>query len=188
MKSIEVLMHEHRLIEQGLKVLENIAYRLERGEDIPSDKLSALLDFFRVFADQCHHGKEEGMLFPELEKKGIPKEGGPIEVMLIEHEEGRSFQKQMREAAVNLEELEAKRKLVQAARGYIELLRQHIWKEDNVLFKMAEQVLSETEDEQLTKLFERQEIEEIGEGVHERYHQLVHELEAEFVSGTDAKH
>jgi len=182
MKSVEVLMHEHRVIEHGLSVLEAVADHLERGESVPTDKVAALLDFFRVFADQCHHGKEEGMLFPELEAKGIPKEGGPIGVMLIEHEEGRELQRRMRGATSNLADEANRQQFVTAAREYINLLRQHIWKEDNVLFKMAEQVLTETEDEQLTERFERHEREQIGEGIHERYHHLVHELESEFLS------
>ena len=182
MGSVEVLMHEHRVIEQGLAILKNIADRIERGEPVPTDKVTALLDFFRVFADQCHHGKEEGMLFPELEAKGIPKEGGPIGVMLFEHEEGRGLRRKMVEAAGNLSDEANWQQFVTAARNFINLLRQHIWKEDNVLFKMAEQVLTEAEDEQLAERFERHEREHIGEGVHERYHQLIHELEAEFLS------
>jgi len=182
MKSVEVLMHEHRVIERGLAVLENIADRIEKGESVPTDKVTALLDFFQVFADQCHHGKEEGMLFPELEAKGIPKEGGPIGVMLIEHEEGRELRRRMSEAVSNLTDETNRQQFVTAAREYINLLRQHIWKEDNVLFQMAQQVLTEADDAALVERFERHEREHIGEGVHERYHHLVHELEEELQS------
>ena len=180
MKSVEALMHEHRVIERGLAVLEAIADRLGRGESVATDKVGALLDFFKVFADQCHHGKEEGLLFPELEKRGIPKEGGPIGVMLVEHDEGRELQRRMREAASNLSDNEKRQQFVSAARDYINLLRQHIWKEDNVLFRMAEQVLTAHEDEQLAERFEQHERERIGDGVHERFHHLIHELAEEF--------
>jgi len=184
MKSTEVLRGEHRVIERGLAILESIADKIERGESPPRDKVVALLDFFSMFADRCHHGKEEGMLFPELEAKGIPKERGPIGVMLFEHEEGRESRRKMAEAVNNLADEANRQQFVTEARNYINLLRQHIWKEDNVLFKMAEQVLTEGEDEQLAERFERYEREEIGEGVHERYHDLVGELEAEFgISG-----
>lgn len=179
MKSVEILMHEHRVIERGLGVLEAIANKLESGEDVPAEKVVKLLDFFQVFADKCHHGKEEGMLFPELEARGVPREGGPIGVMLYEHEEGRAFQRQLREALPNLSDPQSRQKFVQAARGYIELLRQHIWKEDNVLFQMAQQVLTESDDALLVERFERYEQEEIGEGIHERFHHLVHELSGE---------
>lgn len=181
MKAVDALMHEHRVIERGLTVLEVIAERLNRNEAVRGDKVEGLLDFFRVFADQCHHGKEEGLLFPEIEAKGIPKEGGPIGVMLHEHDEGRNLQRQMREAVSDLSNEANRQKFVAAARDYIALLRQHIWKEDNVLFQMARQVLTEADDERLIRQFEQHEHENIGEGVHEHYHRLVHELEAEFV-------
>lgn len=181
MRSVEALKHEHRVIERGLAVLGAIVHRLEHGESVPADKVQALLDFFRTFADRCHHGKEEGLLFPQLEGKGIPCEGGPIGVMLYEHDEGRAFVRQMTEEANNLSDPAAREQFVQAAHGYIGLLRQHIDKEDNVLFQMAENVLSEDDDRQLADAFERHEREEIGEGVHERFHQLIHELEHDFL-------
>lgn len=185
MKSVEVLMNEHRVIEHGLAVLEAVTERIEQGETVPAERVAELLDFFRVFADKCHHGKEEGVLFPELEARGIPKEGGPIGVMLFEHDEGRTLQQQMRQALSDLTNEANRQQFTSAARNYIALLRQHIWKEDNVLFKMAEQVLTGRDDEQLTERFDRHEREHIGEGVHERYHHLVHELEAEFLVGLE---
>jgi len=145
--------------------------------------VTELLDFFKVFADQCHHGKEESLLFLELEARGVPKEGGPIGVMLHEHDEGRRLQEQMREAIADLTDETHRQQFIAAARNYIALLRQHIWKEDNVLFRMAQQVLTEEDDERLSEQFERHEREAIGEGVHERYHHIVHRLEAEFLSG-----
>ncbi|MFA0758190.1 MAG: hypothetical protein NOOUEUKL_000848, partial [Candidatus Fervidibacter sp.] len=109
-------------------------------------------------------------------------EGGPIGVMLIEHEEGRELRRRMIEAASNLADEANRQQFVTAAREYINLLRQHIWKEDNVLFQMAQQVLTEADDATLVERFERHEREQIGEGVHERYHHLVHELEEELQS------
>jgi hemerythrin-like domain-containing protein len=178
MKVVETLKHEHRVIEHGLAVLEAIADRLEREEAVPQERVAALLGFFRDFADGCHHAKEEGLLFPELEAKGMPREEGPIGVMLQEHEQGRALQQQLRTAAERLEEAEACRQFVRAAREYSALLREHIRKENGVLFPLAEQMLSEADDEELVAGFERHEQEHMGKGVHERLHQLIHELEA----------
>jgi hemerythrin-like domain-containing protein len=85
MKSIESLMNEHRVIEHGLVLLERIINGLNSGERIPADIIRILIRFFREFADKYHHGKEEDSLFPLLESRGIPRIGGPIGVMLIEH-------------------------------------------------------------------------------------------------------
>lgn len=178
MQAIEALKHEHRVIEHGIGVLEAIARRLERNEEVVPEHVEALLDFFRDFADGCHHAKEEQALFPTLESRGLPREGGPIGVMLMEHEEGRNYQRTLREALSGLERPEMRERFIQAARGYAMLLRDHIRKEDEVLFVMADQVLSPEDDASLLDTFDRHEKEKMGEGVHERLHQLIHDLAA----------
>ena len=85
----EILRKEHDAILRMLEVTEQVAEQLDRGEKVAPQTLDGLLEFFRLFADQCHHGKEEELLFPALERKGMPRQTGPIEVMLIEHDHGR---------------------------------------------------------------------------------------------------
>ena len=72
-----------------LKILDKVCARLESKEKVDPEHLEPIVEFFRVFADKCHHGKEEDLLFPEMEKAGVPKEMGPIGVMLAEHQQGR---------------------------------------------------------------------------------------------------
>ena len=183
MKSIDLLMHEHRLIDRGLAVLAKVAERLHHNEPVPADKVTALLDFFRVFADQCHHCKEEGLLFPELEARNIPREGGPIGVMLSEHDKGRQLQRSMRELASRLDHPDSRAQFIAAAQQFLTLLREHIWKEDNVLFRMAAQVLTDGEDQLLVQRFQQHETEQVGAGVHERHEHLIHDLEADLLKG-----
>jgi hemerythrin-like domain-containing protein len=138
------------------------------------------VDFLRGFADRCHHHKEEQLLFPALAEKGVPTEGGPIAVMLHEHDQGRAH---IRAMGAALERYQAgDRKAVQdlaaAATGYTQLLRAHIWKEDNVLFQMANQALSAEEQQALAAEFDRVELEVMGAGTHERYHQMLDSLPA----------
>jgi len=134
-----VLREEHQLILTVLDVLQQVLEKGESGEwDI--DSMEECVVFFRLFADACHHGKEEDLLFPELESRGMSKEEGPIAVMLAEHRKGRALVARMAEA-VTAEREERGSRLAEfdsAARGYIELLRGHIFKEDNVLFNMAD--------------------------------------------------
>jgi len=138
------------------------------------------IDFIRSFADRCHHLKEEKVFFPALEEKGIPREGGPIGMMLMEHEEGRSYVKAMAGALDGWEKgLELSQSVViENARAYLRLLREHIQKEDEILFEMADNVLSAEEQKQLLRLFEEHEREEIGPGVHEKYLKIAQELES----------
>jgi hemerythrin-like domain-containing protein len=184
MRTVETLMHEHRVVEQGLGVLEAMAARLARGQSVPPDHATELLDFFRDFVDGCHHAKEEQSFFPALVERGIPREGGPVGVMLSEHDQGRSLQRQMREALPRLaSDAGARSRFAQAVGDYATLLRQHIMKEDNVLFKMAERVLSPEDDRRLAEAFDRHERETMGAGTHERFHSLIDRLAAEYRPG-----
>ena len=94
-KPTEILSDEHRVIERVLDALQ----RLTAVPVNPSlEQWRKALEFFRHFADQCHHFKEEKVLFPALEEHGIPREGGPIGMMLAEHEEGRGHVRSMIDA------------------------------------------------------------------------------------------
>ncbi len=173
-----VLRKEHEAILKMLAVTEEVARRLEDGERIAPDTLANLLEFFRLFADKCHHGKEEDLLFPQLEKKGMPRAGGPIWVMLTEHEQGRKLIQQMAratEAYPNQPEA-AGHAWAQAAGGYASLLRAHIDKENNVLFVMAEKMLTPDEQTALAEGFEKIEVEKMGVGTHERLHAVMAKL------------
>jgi hemerythrin-like domain-containing protein len=112
---------------------------------------------------------------------GVPKEGGPIGVMLAEHEQGRAFNRGMEAAARAMAAGDSSQQgeLVRNALGYVSLLRQHIDKEDGVLFPMAEQAIPAAAQEKLAEEFERIEREETGAGVHEKFHALAEKLAAE---------
>jgi len=175
-KPTQILSDEHRIIERVLGALEKLAQG-PVGELEPWKKA---LDFIRHFADQCHHFKEEKVLFPALEAHGIPSEGGPIGMMLMEHEEGRSYVRAML-AAISLIEGKneaSKASLVSSAQAYCRLLREHIQKEDDVLFRMADEVIPDAEQKQLAAAFAQHEAEEMGAGVHEKYLKVAAELES----------
>ncbi|GBC78681.1 Iron-sulfur cluster repair protein YtfE [bacterium HR08] len=174
---VEILMHEHRIIERALRALRGVCQRLENGEAVPADVPAQLVEFIQTFADRCHHGKEEKHLFPTLEQCGVPRDGGPIGVMLYEHELGRGFVREMAEAASAYARGEsAAARFVSAARQYMDLLAQHIYKEDNVLFQIAGNVLDAPTKTALAEAFEREEA-ELGLGTHEHYEALAGELE-----------
>jgi hemerythrin-like domain-containing protein len=139
---------------------------------------SKLIDFIRTFADGCHHAKEEDLLFVRLGERGFPTQGGPVAVMLHEHELGRAHVAAVAdglEAAAAGDEV-AREAVAKHLAGYADLLRHHIFKEDNVLFPMADQALSTEDQVALAADFARVEHDEIGEGVHERYEALAREL------------
>ncbi len=172
------LKDEHEGITLLLRILERVCVKLERKEEVDTIHLEQMLEFIRVFADKCHHGKEEDLLFPELEKSGIPKEPGPIGVMLTEHNRGRAHVRVMNQAVARYKKEGGDMSdFVENARNYITLLTQHIQKENNVLFPMGDRVLSKEKQDKLLIGFEKLEQERIGEGTHERFHQLLHHLQ-----------
>jgi len=176
---IAILMEEHRVIERAIRLLQKVVERIDAGRDVEASVLADLVDFIRNFADRCHHAKEEKILFQTFAEKGIPVEGGPIGVMLFEHEEGRRAARAMAEAASKIKDgdLSKSKDFSENAKNYAQLLTQHIYKEDNILYPMGRRLLSEEEKEELIRRFEVVERKEIGEGVHEKYINLLKDLE-----------
>jgi hemerythrin-like domain-containing protein len=179
MSATNVLKDEHRGVERMLNIVEAAVTRLDAGHDVPPNVFLDAVDFFRGFTDGCHHAKEEVKLFPAMEQRGVPNAGGPIGVMLAEHEQGRAFVRAMAEAASRYTrgDQSAVPVLIQNGRGYVALLRQHILKEDNILFMLADRVLSEADQRQLAEDFEIIERDKTGPGEHERYHRMLDQLE-----------
>jgi hemerythrin-like domain-containing protein len=180
MGPIDELKMEHQAVKMTLRVLEALCRRMEQpGESIDVQDLDQLLEFFSVFVDRCHHGKEEELLFPALEAMGVAREGGPIGVMLQEHERGREYVRRMnaRLAEYRAGGVSGGSGFVQEALGYSALLEQHIDKEDNVLFPLAEKKLSAAQQAELSSGFEKIEVEKIGAGRHEEFHKMLDRLE-----------
>lgn len=175
MKATEQLTQEHEAIKLMLQILEKICDKLETGEKVNQEHLDKILEFIKIFADKCHHGKEEELLFPALEKAGIPKEGGPIGVMLADHDTGRGDVKGM------VENLENPAKFAENARNYITLLRDHIDKEDGILYPMADMHLTEENQKELLAGFSEIENERIGPGKHEEFHRLLENLKGVYL-------
>ncbi|MEM2917898.1 MAG: hemerythrin domain-containing protein [Candidatus Altiarchaeota archaeon] len=172
MKITKILKEEHKIIEKMLDILEKISENSKIEKEVNYEHLAEIVDFIRTFADKCHHHKEEDLLFPAMERAGIPKEDGPIGVMLTEHEIGRAY---VREIASGIEQKD-KEKIEKNASSYITLLREHIFKENNILYMMADAHLSDKTQNELFNKFKKFEREEIGEGVHRKYHNLVEKL------------
>ncbi len=178
MQPTEMLMSEHRVIEQVLSCLERIAGQAQQNEKLDGAAARDALDFFRNFADRCHHGKEERHLFPLMEAKGFPRQGGPTGVMLHEHDEGRAHIQAMHAV---LEQAEAGaaaavEQFVQHARAYVALLREHITKEDHCLFPMANRAFAPADQQRLLDAFTHVEHEQMGAGTHEHFLDLAQRL------------
>lgn len=169
------LFAEHRGIVLMLEIMKKVAEKIRNTQEVDKDHLDKIIEFLKIFADKCHHGKEELILFPELLKNN--KKDKFINELLGEHKTGRDFIRGIAESkenyavgnpdaihiAVNME-------------GYIRLLLQHIKKENNVIFPLVDKEISLTAKNNILKKFEKMEIEVVGQGKHEQYHGWLEEL------------
>ncbi|MCG3134645.1 MAG: hypothetical protein HMLKMBBP_01961 [Planctomycetes bacterium] len=178
----DVLRDEHRVVERALGVLEKMADVAATERRIDAQDAADAVDFLRTFLDACHHGKEEGALFPAMERHGFPAHAGPTEVMRQEHVTGRDYVGRIEAAArawspAHTAPADA---FVAAVGGFTELLRDHIAKEEQVLFPMAESVLPPAVQAEVFAAFAQRETGHMGAGTHERYLAMAERLGAKY--------
>lgn len=158
------LRKDHDLIEKVIKSMETTVELLRLEKQIPESILLPVIDFSNNFTDVCHHNKEEKSLFPALEKAGLPKNMGPIAMMLMDHERSREIAKRMELSTKQYLESGDSNKLISDMNEYIQHIKEHLWKENNRLFMMAEarlQYVSDKVDKELNEI-EKTKLEEIG--------------------------
>lgn len=141
-----VMVEEHKLILRMIALVEKSVTLVERGEFSDLNFfLEGALPFIRLYADRFHHAKEEDVLFKALVANGMPEQNSPVAAMHMEHDQGRAYVRGVEEAAKRLQAGEnAVAELAENARGYCALLRDHIEKEDTILYPLAERILPQT--------------------------------------------
>lgn len=139
----QVMIDEHQLILRMITLVENNTTLMEQGNFRNWQFFLDAGDFIRNYADRFHHAKEEDVLFFELVKNGMPEKQSPIEAMQMEHDQGRAFVRALEAAAEKALAGEPGQipLIAESAKGYAELLRSHIDKENNILYPLAERIL-----------------------------------------------
>ena len=176
---IHELRHDHRVIQQVVAGMSAVSDMLDSGKQVDPSVLSDLVQFLGVFADQCHHKKEERHLFPLLLSKGNVSTRRELESLEREHRSAKQLVGQLAKvAAVYVHNPSAVRyRVIDLLQQLVELYPAHIWKEDFLLFPLAQQNLSENEQQDLKDKFEDVE-REVGEDVHAGFEMLARKLEA----------
>ena len=151
------LKAEHEDIRRMLAVVGEMVDRLERGEDVDAGDIERAIDFIRNYADGYHHAKEEDLLFPAMHEAGFPRDAGPVAVMLDEHDEGRGYVRGLAEATArySVGDKSARPEVAAYARAYAGLLDQHIEKENQALYPMADARMAERAQDELRAGFDR---------------------------------
>ena len=172
------LRHDHKLIEKVLDALDTTIKLLKDGKQIPEEILLPTLDFTQNFTDVCHHGKEEEALFPALEKAGMPTNMGPIRMMLIDHERTKEIVTHIAKSSKKYLESGISNYLIESLELYVQHVTEHLWKENNRLFMMADARLNYAAkdiDKNLNDVEEKK-LKELGK-TRSHYESLADELE-----------
>lgn len=184
MYSIELMMHEHEYILKFIATAKRACIGILEGKEVVVKDFENMIVFARNYADKHHHGKEEQILFKEM-----VNHLGNIGVnliqhgMLVEHDLGRLFMSELETALKSYEETpssESKLEIVANVVGYANLLKRHIGKEDELIYKFAEEKLPKdvliSVDER-TKMFEDDATEK---KIQDKYLMILEELEAKY--------
>ncbi|OGI16549.1 MAG: hypothetical protein A3J63_03040 [Candidatus Moranbacteria bacterium RIFCSPHIGHO2_02_FULL_40_12b] len=149
--ALKILSDEHQNILKGIDALLKECDSLKSGNKINKNFFKKAIDFIKGYADKFHHAKEEDILFIEMCRDEVQMHCNPTQQMLHEHNLGRNFIKELEKGI----EESNKEKIIENARGYAQLLRDHIFKEDNVLYPMADESLSPSVKKNMLKKFKQ---------------------------------
>jgi DUF438 domain-containing protein len=184
----DILVGEHELIERAMDVMGR---ELEKLPENKHDEfiIRRATDFLLEFGDRIHNKKEEEFLFPLMVKRNIP-EDGPIRVMLLEHETERKLLGEMHAVTDGLSKIskDARSDFMKRGLEYLEVRSNHIWKENDVLYKMGLQVFSERDSEELVAAFERINHQTYGENALQKFSQMLEEVEGGIKARTSLLH
>jgi len=174
----DFLVAEHEMIERAMAVLKINLEKIDEAVKAPL-QMQRAIDFLLEFGDKMHNTKEEKFLFPLMGQKGLPVEGGPIGVMLMEHDAERKLLQNMMAELPSLAEATTAERHKFAAGGfeYLTIRAEHIWKENDVLYAMGRKVISEEENATLLNAFKTLDQLTYGDAARQHYEQMLVEVE-----------
>ena len=174
----DFLVAEHEMIERAMAVLKNCLEKIDESVKTPL-QMQRAIDFLLEFGDKIHNTKEEKFLFPLMGQKGLPVEGGPIGVMLMEHEAERKLLVKMTADLPGLAEASTTARQKFAAEGfeYLTIRAEHIWKENDILYAMGRKVFTDEDNINLLAGFEEVNEQAYGTEAKELFAQMLLEVE-----------
>ncbi|MDP4089736.1 MAG: hemerythrin domain-containing protein [Bacillota bacterium] len=184
MDAIELMMEEHKYIKRALVVIRKMSISVLNGREVPFEDYNRVVEFVRNYADKLHHNKEEEILFKKMrEEMGEALVGAPISGMLVEHDLGRLFIKNLEEALERVRngDMDSRVDVIANAVGYADLLNRHIEKEDKVIYNFARRSLKEEAMGYVNESCEKVEQSAEKESIQKRYISILEELESNWI-------
>lgn len=184
MDSIKLMMEEHKYILRMLNVVRKACYKLMKENSVNYEDFNSMIDFIRNYADAHHHGKEEKLLFQEMVTHLGPLGNKLItHGMLVEHDSGRLFIQELKEALTRVQsgDDESRMDVIANAISYTHLLKRHIEKEDSVVYTFAGRQLAPEILEKVNQDTEKFEAAALEKGTQKYYEELVETLEKKYL-------
>jgi len=174
----DYLIAEHELIERSMAVLKTCLDNFDQAVS-QHFQMQRALDFLLAFGDTMHNRKEEKILFPLMIQRGLPAEGGPIGVMLMEHESERSMMQRLLVQLTGLATApeETRQDFRRQGLDYLKIRAEHIWKENDILYPMGRKVLTPEDETKLLDEFIAIDTRTYGDQARDHYRQMVEEVE-----------
>lgn len=182
MEAIELMMEEHKNIKRMLKVVRAYSYKVLKGEEVDYNDFYKIIDFIKNYADKHHHCKEEDVLFQIIDRQFNMK-NGPLMGMLIEHDQGRLFIRNLENGLKEFEKgnEESKLDIIANAVSYADLLNRHIDKENSTIYMFANRSLSKENKEELNNISFELEEKSKEDGTQNKYLNMLKELEEKII-------
>lgn len=179
-KPTDILKKEHKIIRDIIKILEVCARKIEEGKEVDFEILRKNIDSIKTFTHKYHRRKEEGVLYRIVGEKKLLWGVDDVTSLLYEHDAGAEH---IRNLATTLENLvkrgvsdkKAKKAFLKNIYGYVSLLSAHFLQEEKVIYPIIERILSNREQENILKSFERLEEEMVNVGDKDRYENMIKE-------------
>ncbi len=178
MKATQTLIEDHEVIDRALGLLLRVADAVDAGDRCDVEVVSRLMEFFQTFVDAYHHAQEEQYFFPALEGHGFPRNREPVEAMLKEHARCRVLFQQL---SAQVPDPTGSGRIgpgfSSSVRKFSELLKSHMFKENNLFYQYADEVLNPDEKDQLLRDFARTRHKTLEPGGRAGHIEAIQELE-----------
>lgn len=182
-KSVQIMMEEHVNILRMCKVIRSMCFGVLKGKEIDFDDFDKIIDFIKNYADVHHHGKEEAFLFAKMQEHlGKIGENLITHGMLVEHDFGRLFISELKDALTRVKDGDEESKLdvISNVISYTHLISRHIAKEDEVVYQYGIKKLSKEILEEVDSQSDRYEQEAKDKGIQEKYLEILSKLEKKY--------
>ena len=156
MTPIGILMVEHRLIERMVDLMQAELERSGQGKMANLVFIDGAIDFARTYADACHHGKEESILFAKLAmKKLLPEHKKRMDELVLEHIQGRKIvtNLEMERERYMKGDLDAVGPILTICKSLAEFYPGHMEKEEKDFFIPSMEYFSKREQEEMVRKF-----------------------------------